>query len=119
MPLDPGSQKSCVLPSIARDTAGWGTVGPDTDIGFGTLKGVVYIKLYHSRTRSLKNHWNKSATSDVQGKLLGRVSKLTEETHMTLSELKLDMQYPKETLSTLEVSVVPLVHLFCNKYFSS
>lgn len=119
MPLDPSSQNSCVLPSIARDTAGWGTVGPDTDIGFGTLKRVGYIKLYHSRTRSLKNRWNKSATSDVHGKLLRRVSKLTEETHMMLSELKLDMKYPKETLSTLEVTVVYLVHPFCNRYFSS
>ena len=61
--LKQNSQSSCVVRSTIRDTADWGPVGPDMDIGFGIFQRIVCYGLYHSRTRSSKNRWNRNATS--------------------------------------------------------
>ena len=66
--LNQHSQSNCAVSSIIRDTASWGTVGPDMDNGFGILKETVWSRSY--RTRGFRNIQNQSAAFDMHGKLI-------------------------------------------------
>ena len=89
-------QSDCAVPSLIRDTAGWRTVGPDMDTGFGHLKRIIWTARYHSRKQGPKNHCNQSAAFDTHGKLIKQASNLFEHRYIALCALSPTWSIPGE-----------------------